>query len=348
MTLWFVGMGVSGVSSIPSRALQVLRDADAIYLEEFTSPVGRNEEEELDRIAPGRIHMAKRWQVEDGREILESANTGSTVLLSYGDPYIATTHMELRTRAIGQNIETRAIHAASALTSMVGECGLHYYKIGRTATIMNDAKSVSTPYRTIYRNLMDGIHTVLLLEYDQDGGFFLGPGAALDMLLAAEEAQGRGVFSKSTFVIIASRIGSETQSITAGSAAGLRIRDFGGPPHSIIIPGRMHFTESDALRSVARCIDGPHDNSDDTAGIPAQMIKKYVPMVMDAIREVSPLCAGPGEARILENARLYARDAEDFLEKGEDEVAVLCIGYADGLVDALRMARGLEPRDVRN
>ena len=47
---------------------------------------------------------------------------------------------------------------------------------------------------------------------------------------------------------------------------------------------------------------------------------------------------------VLENAELYIRDAERFLEEGKDEVAILSIGYADGLVDALRIAKGIEPK----
>jgi diphthine synthase len=46
----------------------------------------------------------------------------------------------------------------------------------------------------------------------------------------------------------------------------------------------------------------------------------------------------------LENARLYIQDAQTFLEDGQDEVAILSIGYADGLVDALRLAMGLNPK----
>ena len=46
--------------------------------------------------------------------------------------------------------------------------------------------------------------------------------------------------------------------------------------------------------------------------------------------------------KILENAELYIQDAEKFLEDGQDEVAILSIGYADGLVDALRLAKGLD------
>ena len=90
----------------------------------------------------GEFKYAKRWLVEDGNEILKNAKRKKVVLLSYGDPYIATTHIELRTRAIQEKIKTHSIHASSSLTSMIGECGLHFYKIGRMATIMNEMKSL--------------------------------------------------------------------------------------------------------------------------------------------------------------------------------------------------------------
>ena len=43
--------------------------------------------------------LTKRWLVEDGQEILKTSKSSTVVLLSYGDPYVATTHIELRTRA---------------------------------------------------------------------------------------------------------------------------------------------------------------------------------------------------------------------------------------------------------
>ena len=55
----------------------------------------------------------------------------------------------------------------------------------------------------------------------------------------------------------------------------------------IIIPGRLHFTESDALKLFGQCIDEPFDNSEKTKKISIQMMKKYVPMVREALREVN-------------------------------------------------------------
>ena len=343
--LWFVGLGISGFKSIPNEALDILSKADIVYLEQFTSPIGKSDLVKIKNATKGEFKPAKRWLVEDGNEILQNAKKKKVVLLSYGDPYIATTHIELRTRAIEEKIKTFSIHASSSLTSMIGECGLHFYKVGRIATIMSEMKSLTTPYYLIYKNIIEGNHTVLLLEYNQDKDFFLDPKDALSGLLETETGQRRNVISLSTYAIVASRIGFKDQTIISGKISSLKKRDFGEPPHTVIIPGRLHFTESDALKILGECIDEPFDNSEKTKKISVQMMKKYVPMVREALEEVKPLYKDQKEFQvILENAELYIRDAEKFLEDGQDEVAILSIGYADGLVDALRLAKGLDPK----
>ena len=343
--LWFIGLGISGFKSIPNEALDVLSKADIVYLEQFTSPIGKSDLAKIKNATKGEFKPAKRWLVEDGKEILENSKKKKVALLSYGDPYIATTHIELRTRAIEEKIKTFSIHAASSLTSMIGECGLHFYKVGRIATIMSEMKSLTTPYYVIYKNIIEGNHTVLLLEYNQDKNFFLEPNNALKGLIETEKGQKRNVISTSTYAIIASRIGFKDQTIISGKISSLKKKDFGKPPHTIIIPGRMHFTESDALKIFGQCIDKPFDNSEKTKKISKQMMEKYVPMVREALEEIEPHYKDQKEYQvILENAERYVQDAEKFLEDGQDEVAILSIGYADGLVDALRLAKGLDPK----
>jgi diphthine synthase len=343
--LWFVGLGISGAKSIPHEALEVLSKADIVYLEQFTSPIGKSDLAKIKKMTNGEFKAAKRWLVEDGNEILKKAKRKKVVLLSYGDPYIATTHIELRTRAIQEKIKTYSIHASSSLTSMIGECGLQFYKVGKIATIMSEMNSLTTPYYVIYKNIIEGNHTVLLLEYNQDKDFFLDPKDALLGLIETEKGQKRNVIDYSTYAIVASRIGFKDQSIISGKISSLKKINFGKPPHTVIIPGRLHFTESDALKKLGNCIDEPFDNSDKTKKISVQMMKKYVPMVKEALKEVEPHYKGQKEFQtILENARLYIQDAQTFLEDGQDEVAILSIGYADGLVDALRLAMGLNPK----
>ena len=343
--LWFVGLGISGAKSIPHEALEVLSKADIVYLEQFTSPIGKSDLVKIKKMTKGEFKAVKRWLVEDGNEILKKAKRKKVVLLSYGDPYIATTHIELRTRAIQEKIKTYSIHASSSLTSMIGECGLQFYKVGRIATIMSEMKSLTTPYYVIYKNIIEGNHTILLLEYNQDKDFFLDPKDALLGLIETEKGQKRNVINYSTYAIVASRIGFKDKSIISGKISSLKKLNFGKPPHTVIITGRFHFTESDALKKLGNCIDEPFDNSEKTKRISVQMMKKYVPMVRTALAEIEPQYKGQKEFQtILENARLYVQDAEKFLENGQDEVAILSIGYADGLVDALRLAKGFNPK----
>ncbi|MDC1103385.1 diphthine synthase [Nitrosopumilus sp.] len=341
--LSFVGLGISGFESIPIEGLEAISKADIVYLEQFTSPIGKSDVDKIQNAIKGEFIQAKRWLVEDGKEILEKSKEKNVVLLAYGDPYIATTHIELRTRAIELKIETRSIHASSSLTSMIGECGLHFYKVGKIATIMSEMKSLTYPYYIIYKNIIEGNHTVLLLEYNQNKDFFLDPKDALKELLETEEGQGRKVLTESSYAIVASRIGFKDQTIVSGKLSSLAQTDFGKPPHTVIIPGRLHFTESDALKLFGQCIDEPFDNSEKTEKISKQMMEKYVPMVREALEEIIPYYKNQKEFEvILDNAERYIDQAEIFLSEGRDENAILSIGYADGLVDALRLAKGLE------
>ena len=343
--LWFVGLGISGTRSIPIEVVKIIQKADFVYLESFTSPIYKQQEEEIKNIVSGSFKIAKRWLVEDGQEILKASKSSTVVLLSYGDPYIATTHIELRTRAKLEKIETNTIHSASAITSMIGEAGLQFYKVGRIITIMNEKKSVITPYTSIFKNLIQGLHSVILLEYNQDENYFLDPKDAISSLMDVEKEQKRNVVNNDTFAIVASRIGFETQKITSGKFSNLLKVDFGEPPHSIIITGKLHFTESDAINVLTECLDKPSDNSTRIKSTSVQMIEKYVPMVRKALEEIRPLYNDTKEFQeVFENAELYINDAENFLKQGKDENAVLSIGYADGLVDALRMAKGIDPK----
>ncbi len=343
--LWFVGLGISGTRSIPIEVVKIIQKADFVYLESFTSPIYKQQEEEIKNMVNGSFKIAKRWLVEDGQEILKASKSSTVVLLSYGDPYIATTHIELRTRAKLEKIETNTIHSASAITSMIGEAGLQFYKVGRIVTIMNEKKSVITPYTSIFKNLIQGLHSVILLEYNQDENYFLDPKDAISSLMDVEKEQKRNVVNNDTFAIVASRIGFETQKITSGKFSNLLKVDFGEPPHSIIITGKLHFTESDAINVLTECLDKPSDNSSIIKSVSIQMIEKYVPMVRDTLEEIKSLYNDSKEFQVvIQNAELYINDAENFLKQGKDENAVLSIGYADGLVDALRMAKGIDPK----
>ena len=119
--LSFIGLGISGISELSDNTLSVIKNAKVVYLESFTSPIPDTEKKQLENICNGEFKIAKRWLVEDGNEILDNAKKKKTVLISYGDPYIATTHLELKTRAIKDGIETKTIHSSSIVSSVIGK-----------------------------------------------------------------------------------------------------------------------------------------------------------------------------------------------------------------------------------
>ena len=66
--LWFIGLGISGISELSSNTLSLIKNADIVYLESFTSPISEAEKEQLKKISNGEFKTAKRWLVEDGNE----------------------------------------------------------------------------------------------------------------------------------------------------------------------------------------------------------------------------------------------------------------------------------------
>ncbi|HEX6560575.1 MAG TPA: diphthine synthase [Nitrososphaera sp.] len=349
--LWLVGAGISGHMGLSLEAVQVLKKCDVVLIERFTSALADSDLDGINTTIGKSAKPVQRWFVEDGREILEVAKEKQVALVTYGDPLLATTHTELRARAAKASIKTGVLHAASGITSIMGECGLHMYKFGRTVTMMSEPKSAMSVYNTVFDNLLSGSHTLILTEYSQDektgAPFFLDPATVLKMLLDAERDLRHRVFSEETFVVVASRLGSDDSRIVSGKIKSLAGVGFGTGPHSVIVPASLHFTEEEALEALTVCLDSPADNSAQVKRISAQMIERYAPKAREAVRHMRDILRKEGESKgmheVLDNAEYYIDDAERFLRQGKHELAVLSIGYAEGLVDALRFQKGINP-----
>ncbi|HKX82292.1 MAG TPA: diphthine synthase [Nitrososphaera sp.] len=351
--LWFVGMGLGGYRGVSVQAIDVLKKCDIVYFERFTSDVADSDVKGLNQLTGKDLKEAQRWFIEDGREIMDLAKAQDVAIVTYGDPLIATTHSELRARAARKSIKTSVLHSASGIYSSVTESGLHVYKLGKTVTIMSEPQSAISVYNTIYDNLISGNHTLILTEYrSRDSGqpFFLSPCAVFGALQQVERDLRHGAFSTETFAIVASRIGEVEQTIISGKVGSLLRVEFGKGPHSIIIPGTLHFTESEAIESLTVCHDNAGDNSKGIARISSQMIQSYAPKARQAVQHMRDFLqtqegieGKKGLFEVLDNAENYISDSERFLNQGKPELAVLSIGYAEGLVDALRFQKGINP-----
>lgn len=352
--LWFVGTGISGHRGLSLAAVDVLKKCSVIYVERFTSALSDNELQSLNSLLGKEVRPVQRWFVEDGREILETARKNEVALVTYGDPLVATTHSELRSRAARNSINTRVLHSASGIPSIMGETGLHIYKFGRMVTIMSEPQSAVSVYNTIFENLLAGIHTLILTEYSHDESkepFFLDPGSVFKMLHDVECDQNYQIFSDKTFAVVASRVGMADQRITSGKVGSLAKVDFGAGPHSVIVTGSLHFTETEAIVALTEDLDEPADNSQSVKRISVQMVERYAPKAKQAVQQMRDAVrqdeGSKGMFEVLDNAEYYIADAERFLRQAKFELAVLSIGYAEGLVDALRFQKGINPWETR-
>ena len=336
--LSFVGLGL-GARGITLEGVEEMVDADVVYLEYYTTPHEPELLKELQKAAGKSITVVDRGFVEDGGRILSEAATKKVVLAVLGDPMIATTHDELRVRAIRQGAETRVFHSATIVSAAASASGLHSYKFSRTVTVTRESVSkLAQAYHLLHENLLEGAHTLLLLEYDIQAGEGVTPADAMAGLLLAEANFKRGVVSEDMFALVLSRVGRADALLAAGSLRELSKREFGSPPHCIVIPGKLHFTESEAVSAIFSVGEQTvRGNSDRVLRTAQALVPRYVGKARRALESVRPKL-GPQYEHVLENAELYMKDAESFLANGEDEMAMLSVGYAEGLLDSLAFA----------
>ena len=56
--LYFIGLGISGISELSDNTLSVIKNAGIVYLESFTSPISENEKEQLENLSNGEFKIA--------------------------------------------------------------------------------------------------------------------------------------------------------------------------------------------------------------------------------------------------------------------------------------------------
>ena len=249
--LVFVGLGLFDERDISLRGLDEIKDVDTVFAEFYTSLMRGLSVERLRELVGRDVVVVSRrlLEEEEGREILRKARRGKVAFLVPGDPLIATTHVDLRIRAEGEGIKTKVIHGSSIISAVVGLSGLQNYKYGRSVTIpFAEAGFVSeTPYRVIVENKERGLHTLCFLDIKAEEKKYMTVKKGLEALLKVEERKSEGVVTRKTLVVGVARAGSEDPTVKAGYVRELVDYEFGGPPHSLVVPGRLHFMEAEAL-----------------------------------------------------------------------------------------------------
>jgi diphthine synthase len=254
--LVFVGLGLYDERDVSLRGLEIMKEADYVFAELYTSLMAGFSVERLEKLVGKDIVVVSRrvLEEENGEPILQKARIGKTVLLVPGDPLIATTHIDLRIRAEKMGIKTRLVHGTSIISAVMGLTGLQNYKFGRSVTIPymeKEGKTSLTPYLVIMGNKRRGLHTLVFLDVKAEEKMYMTIKEGCETLLFMERMKRKGVITSKTLVVGVARAGSENPIVKADYVERLVNYDFGLPPHTLVFPGLLHFMEAEALITLA-------------------------------------------------------------------------------------------------
>lgn len=249
MTLYLIGIGLSDEKDISVRGLEIIKRCDIVYLEDYTS-ILQCSLKELERFYGKQICLADRRLTEEETEkIVSEAKTKEVALLVVGDPFSATTHIEFLKLSREKNVSFRAIHNASILNA-VGMTGLQLYKFGKTTSLpfREDHPQLETPYVVLKENKKRGLHTLFLLDLNPEQKRFMAIAEGLEILEKIEKRKKEKIIFPKLLVVACARLGSEDYVIKAGTLEKIKQSNWGKPPYSLIIPGKLHFKEEEILK----------------------------------------------------------------------------------------------------
>ena len=227
-----IGIGLNDEKDITLKGLELVKESDYIYLENYTSTL-QCSLEKLEQLYGKKIILAEREFIEDGSVIIDQASNSNVSILIIGDVFSATTHISLYLQALENDIQVQIINNASVLTA-IGITGLELYKFGKTTSIpFHESK---TPLEVIEKNYP--LHTLCLLDLVPKEKHFMESSEALEKLFSLG-------FKKDTKIIICTQLGSKNPTIIYTEAENIKpLNKF---PQCIIVPGELHFMEEDML-----------------------------------------------------------------------------------------------------
>lgn len=251
--LIFIGLGLNDGRDISIKGFDELNRADEIFAEFYTAIMAQDTIEYLESKLNKTIQVLTRKQIEDGSMIIESAKNKNIAFLCQGDSLTATTHIELLLMAKQEDIEIEIIHGTSIVSAVPGLLGLQFYKFGRTTTLAFPEGDYfpESPYDVIVENLKRNLHTMVLLDIQVEKNKIMTANDAIELLLDINTKRKDDVFKPSTLICVVCRAGANDSKVFANKASKLIQTDFGPPLHTIVVPGKLHFKEAEALIKLA-------------------------------------------------------------------------------------------------
>jgi len=270
MTLSIIGLGLWNENSMTLEALEEAKKCDKLYAEFYTCALIGASMGKLEEKFGKKIEVLKREDVEQTTVIVEDAKEQKVGFLVAGDCLTATTHIDLLLQAEEAGIETRVVHGTSIYSAGPGLAGLQHYKFGKSTSIPYPAEGFKpeSHYDILKENKSIGAHTLVFLDIQPPK--YMTANEGMKILLEVEEKRKENVFTGETRIVVVARAGSEKPLVKTGKVKELLDKDFGGAMHTIIVPGKLHFKEEEAL--VRGSVDPGLRKSSRCPGAPAPRI----------------------------------------------------------------------------
>ena len=250
MAIYFIGLGLYDEKDVTLKGLEIARKCDKVFAEFYTSLLAGTTLERVEELIGKPIQRLSREDVElhFERIVLSEAREKDVAFLTAGDPMVATTHADLRIRAKRMGIDSYVIHAPS-IYSAIAITGLQVYKFGKSATVAYPEKNwfPTSHYDVIRENRERGLHTMLFLDIKAEQNRYMTANEAMEILLRVEGMKKAGLFTPETLVVVLARAGSLNPTLRAGYVRDMIDEDFGGQPHVMVVPGRLHIVEAEYL-----------------------------------------------------------------------------------------------------
>jgi len=251
--LTFVGLGLYDERSITVEGQAVLREADRVFAERYTSRLVGATFEDLETHHETDIEVRDRAGVErDPEPILAAAETGAVAFVTAGDTMISTTHVDLRLRAHDRGIDTRVVHGTTAQTAASSLTGLQNYRFGKATTLpfeyAHGGEGVpESVLETIDANADRGLHTLVYLDIKVDGPERPTDAPDETFMSASTAAESLSDHYPDRLGVVVARAGSPNPLVDADVLSTLADRSFGDPLHLLVIPGELHPIEAESL-----------------------------------------------------------------------------------------------------
>jgi diphthine synthase len=230
--LYLIGLGLNE-KGISLEGIELAKKCEC-YLEGYTVDFPYSVAE-LEKVVGKRIQVLKREEVESD-EIVKEAAKKDVCLLIYGSPLFATTHIALLQECIEQKVQYKIVYAAS-IYDAIAETGLQMYKFGKTTSLpkWSEKHKPESFVDIVKENKGINAHTLVLVDMGLEFN------NALNQLI--EACNGKVEINE---IVVCSNLGTEKAKIFYGNVKALE-KMIVEKPFCFIIPGELHFLESEFL-----------------------------------------------------------------------------------------------------